>query len=176
MRFASYATIALSFVGAAIALPAVKRVSEGDLEAALNNLAVQISVSETILVGDPSGDLLNPSDLYNRLVDGGSLADAATADAKALPTLSEADGQVILVKMQNAVPHLENFLQMLADDKNKFVVESLILGGLQTFKTSLTTLGNSLVAIAPPNLEGDAAMLFREVTSDLAKAIKVYSS
>ncbi|TFK62812.1 hypothetical protein BDN72DRAFT_902943 [Pluteus cervinus] len=184
MRFTSYATIALSFVGAAIALPAVKRASASDLQTAINTLVSQISVSESILMDYSSaGDLLSPEELYNRLHDGGYLADAVTADAMIITALSEEDGQTIFSSLQNATPHLENFLQLLIADKSKFIgvpasggIEALILQGLDIFTNSLTMMGNRFLAIAPADLQGPEAILFRDVTSAFGKVIEAYSS
>ncbi|TFK69471.1 hypothetical protein BDN72DRAFT_959544 [Pluteus cervinus] len=184
MRFASYATIALSFIGAAVALPAVKRTSVDDIETAMSTLASKISALDAALVAYPAADhLLTPSELYNQILAAGSAADTATAAAQPITVLSDDDSKAIFVRVQNAIPKLDDLVQQLIAKKSGFTglpasggIEALILKGLQSFTNSITTLGNSLVAIAPPDKQSNAETLVQRITRALATVIVAYSS
>ncbi|TFK63296.1 hypothetical protein BDN72DRAFT_862212 [Pluteus cervinus] len=183
MRFASYATIALSFVGAAVGVPAVKRASVSDLDTALSTLTSQISALDAALDAYPAaGDLLAASNINDQVLALGSTADNAAALAKALTTLSEADGQTIFVSMQNAVPQFEDYIQQLITKKTGFTslpipgIEGLVLQGLHGLANSVTILGSSLLAIAPADLQSPAQTLFQRITLAFAQVIMAYSS
>ncbi|TFK62808.1 hypothetical protein BDN72DRAFT_375323 [Pluteus cervinus] len=181
MLFASYATIALSLVGAAVALPPAKR-GAGDVQNALNSLSSQISTLDAVLVAYP-GNNMAPSELYNHFTATGSSADSVANAARGTGTLNEGDGQNVLNSLQNAIPQLEDLVQQLINKKIGFIglpatggIEAHLLQGLQSLTNSLTNSANSLLAIAPGDLQGAEQSLFQRMSRALSRAVSAFSS
>ncbi|TFK63293.1 hypothetical protein BDN72DRAFT_902521 [Pluteus cervinus] len=182
MRFTSYITIALTFVGATLALPVAKR-SASDIESALSTIASDLVGLDSAAVAYPAGgSLIDALSIDIKVNSLGSDVSAATTAVKSVTSLSEADGQAILTAVQGYFSVASDIMQQLVTKKSGFTslpipgIEGIILQGIQSMADNFNALGSSLVAIAPADLQATANTILQAITPVFAPAIAAYSS
>ncbi|TFK58915.1 hypothetical protein BDN72DRAFT_884108 [Pluteus cervinus] len=185
MRFASYATVVLSFFGAAVALPPGRRASVSDLVTDVKNVVNQIQSTFYAIDSElgPDGHQMTPTELTDLLNKGGRIFSIAAADAETITTLSEADAQTIFSNLQNASGNLALSIYVFNHQKDFLLGggggsaadRPIVFQSLQSFVNGFTAFGNSFVAIAPADLQGSVGTFFQQFAPGLAQMLVYWS-
>ncbi|KAF7967642.1 hypothetical protein HWV62_45346 [Athelia sp. TMB] len=103
-----------------------------------------------------------------------------TTDAQAIAgPVDEADGEAIIASIQAVVPTIEDALTNIVLKKPSFtaliVGDALVLQDLQKLNASTVAFENSLVAIAPADLQSKATAIIASLATAFATAIAAYN-